>query len=317
MENKPLFQQNPNTLSNAQSNTVQPTTPLAQVPAPYGQPANVPMQPATYSEGQSFLGVYLLSQFLGFLGVDRFYLGYKKKGLIKLFTLGGLGIWWLIDQLLLLTNRLLPANNLPLKDYKKNRRLAAAIFVISWLLFAIAAWHIALISRGPAEPVFENGPNTSNVPPIHIASTITPLGQTAYGSGVASGLAVKVIQVIPNPLIVGDNPDPGTQYTELELSITNNNKVGTIIPGTFVYQTAKGNLLYTADSIGEPPTYLNRNIQILGEQPLSTLYLSPHQTDSTHYVIYEVPPGDRGTLSWYEGYYDTTSPKLAIFGLYD
>ena len=37
------------------------------------------------------------SLFLGFVGVDRFYMGYVWLGILKLISFGGLGIWWLID----------------------------------------------------------------------------------------------------------------------------------------------------------------------------------------------------------------------------
>ncbi|MFZ2126552.1 MAG: TM2 domain-containing protein [Candidatus Microsaccharimonas sp.] len=37
------------------------------------------------------------SLFLGFLGVDRFYMGYVGLGILKLITFGGFGLWWLID----------------------------------------------------------------------------------------------------------------------------------------------------------------------------------------------------------------------------
>jgi len=44
-----------------------------------------------------------MSIFFGTLGVDRFIMKKVGTGLLKLFTLGGLGIWWLIDVILIAT----------------------------------------------------------------------------------------------------------------------------------------------------------------------------------------------------------------------
>ena len=43
--------------------------------------------------------VQLIAFFPGGLGVDRLYLGDKKKAILKYFTLAGFGIWWVKDIL--------------------------------------------------------------------------------------------------------------------------------------------------------------------------------------------------------------------------
>lgn len=56
----------------------------------------------------------LLSIFLGYLGIDRFYLGYVWLGILKLVTGGGFGIWWLVDVILIAAHRLPAADGEPL-----------------------------------------------------------------------------------------------------------------------------------------------------------------------------------------------------------
>ena len=58
----------------------------------------------------------LLGIFLGPLGTHRFYLGYVGLGLAMLFTLGGCGVWSLVDAILIFTGRISDAEGLPLRD---------------------------------------------------------------------------------------------------------------------------------------------------------------------------------------------------------
>jgi TM2 domain-containing membrane protein YozV len=63
----------------------------------------------TMSGGKSYTTTLILSILLGGLGIDRFYLGYTMLGILKLITGGGLGIWWLIDIILIATRKLTDA----------------------------------------------------------------------------------------------------------------------------------------------------------------------------------------------------------------
>jgi TM2 domain-containing membrane protein YozV len=43
----------------------------------------------------------IMSVIFGSLGVDRFLMGHIGLGILKLITLGGCGIWWLVDVILI------------------------------------------------------------------------------------------------------------------------------------------------------------------------------------------------------------------------
>ncbi|KAG2392221.1 hypothetical protein C9374_012473 [Naegleria lovaniensis] len=65
---------------------------------------------------KSKLTAFLLSFFLGVLGVDRFYLGFYLMGVIKLLTIGGCGVWWLLDWILILANSVTDVRGCALRD---------------------------------------------------------------------------------------------------------------------------------------------------------------------------------------------------------
>lgn len=48
------------------------------------------------------LVAFILCWFLGTLGVHRFYVGKVGTGIAQIFTLGGLGIWTLVDLVMIL-----------------------------------------------------------------------------------------------------------------------------------------------------------------------------------------------------------------------
>ena len=59
---------------------------------------------------KSHTAAILLALFVGGLGIHRFYLGYTWQGVVQLLTLGGFGIWALIDLIRIITGDLQPKN---------------------------------------------------------------------------------------------------------------------------------------------------------------------------------------------------------------
>lgn len=75
----------------------------------------VSLSPTGVSQ-KSWLVAVLLCLFLGGLGIHRFYLGRTASGILMLLTLGGLGIWTIIDFFIILFGSFRDGDGLKVKN---------------------------------------------------------------------------------------------------------------------------------------------------------------------------------------------------------
>jgi hypothetical protein len=95
----------------AKTRTIQSSTLVQHKDQSY--PVAASTVPGVFSSRQ-YVTTLLLSLFLGGLGVDRFYLGQTGLGIGKLLTLGGCGIWSLIDLIMIAMRNVTDVDGKPL-----------------------------------------------------------------------------------------------------------------------------------------------------------------------------------------------------------
>ena len=64
---------------------------------------------------KSFVATLILCILLGWLGVHRFYVGKIWTGILMLLTLGGLGIWQLVDLIVIAVQKFKDSKGLLIK----------------------------------------------------------------------------------------------------------------------------------------------------------------------------------------------------------
>jgi TM2 domain-containing membrane protein YozV len=315
----------------ASINPPQPETPSYNqyqpgvVSSPVVGSAATPMygQTQTGEGSKSYLGAFLLSLFLGVLGVDRFYLGYIGTGLLKLFTFGGLGIWYLIDLITIFTNHKKAKDGTPLKGYIENKKTATIILIIMFLInlvlvlyyFFVAASFFKALDKGVSITTNSDGSTTTTIGTEDKQktdnNTVTPLGSSAS----AEKFAVKVTKVVPSPQTTGDKPDAGTQYLQIDLSLTNTGSESDFVPGSFFYRTSAGKELLEAHVFGNQGSP-NKNVELVGRQSMTAVTVDAGKTDDTRSLIFQIPQGNKGQLVWRDGIFDEEGAKFATFALY-
>jgi Predicted membrane protein len=144
----------------------------ASVTAPIPTVVSGPLRHAAGGTSpKSFLTTWALSLLLGVFGADRFYLGKTGTGVLKLVTLGGFGVWWLVDLIITLTGNATDRHGSTVRGTDKQPAVAWAL-TGAFILVSLVVNAVSLDTALPRDALLAH-PAASTTSP----STSTPAEQ--------------------------------------------------------------------------------------------------------------------------------------------
>lgn len=75
-----------------------------------------PVDPEITEQRNKWITCLLLCWFLGIFGVHRFYTGHTVIGVVQLLTLGGCGIWAIVDFVIIVSGGFKDSEGNPIKN---------------------------------------------------------------------------------------------------------------------------------------------------------------------------------------------------------
>lgn len=135
-----------------------------------------------FPKQRHFLAVFFISFMWGVLGVDRMYLGKWGTGFLKLITVGGFGIWAIIDLIYVMNGSVRDKwgrEMFGVEEYKKVASKTVTIFasVLAAVVLIGGVFLIATIMQFMTD--FQNG----TIPGLDIlqGTGLTPEQRTEFG----------------------------------------------------------------------------------------------------------------------------------------
>jgi hypothetical protein len=159
------------------------------------QPGPAGQVPYASGPGKSFVTTWILSLLLGNLGVDRFYLGKIGTGVAKLLTLGGLGIWSIVDLIITLTGNTRDKDGRPLEGYPEHKKMAWIVTAVVWLISVVLGILYTVMSFAMASQILE-GRNSPVAQPLPSASQAAPNASSKPSSGATASDANSFVVTV-------------------------------------------------------------------------------------------------------------------------